>query len=93
MDCSKKTLCYTMWLYSKLRMGMAPKESLHYNQESRFAIMAFTAGWILKSFAQLTEFKGILAYGHTQTCHFFKKRHLVTEPVGLITDKNVTHVW
>lgn len=65
-----------MWWYSKWRMGIAPKESLRYNQESKFAILAFTAGWILKSFAQLTEFKGILTYARTQTHHFFKKKDI-----------------
>lgn len=81
-----------MWWYSILRMGIAPKQSLPYNQEWKFAILAFTAGWILKSFAQLTEFKGNLTYAHTQTHPFFKKSCLVTNPGGLSTGKNVIHV-
>lgn len=75
-------------------MGIAPKESLHYNQESNFAILAFRAGWSLKIFAQLIEFKDILTYVDTQTQHIFlkKARRLVTNPVGLITGKNVTYM-
>lgn len=88
LDCSKET--YNMWCYFKLRIGTAPKESLYYNQESKFAILAFTTGWITKSFHRLLNSKSILTYAYTQTHHFKKERCLATNPVDLITDENVT---